>query len=70
MKSIVRAAAVDAQDRLWVALAVPYAYVYDADGDKVRTVQFRAAGALQPTSLSFAPDGRLLATPGGYVFEP
>ncbi len=40
----VRTARVDPEGRLWVSLAVPYTYVYDLDGDKIRTVQFRAAG--------------------------
>jgi hypothetical protein len=66
----VRTAAVAADGRLWVGLAVPYTYVYDADGERARTVQFKGAGVLQPTSIAFAPDGRLLVTPGGYVFQP
>jgi len=66
----VRAAAVDARGRLWVSLTVPYTYVYDADGEKIRTVQFRGAGIVAPTSLAFAPSGRLLVTPGLYEFEP
>lgn len=66
---VVRTAAVDARGRLWVALTLPFTYVFDADGEKVRVVQFRAAGILAPSSLAFTPDGRLLATPGCYVFE-
>jgi hypothetical protein len=66
----VRAAAVDRSGRLWVSLGPPYTYVYDRDGDKVRTVQFEAAGVLSPTSLFFAPGGRLLVTPGCYEFQP
>lgn len=65
-----RAAAVDARGRLWISLGVPYTYVYDAQGDKIRTVQFSAAGTISPTSLSFAPNGRLLVTPGCYEFNP
>jgi hypothetical protein len=49
---------------------VPYTYVYDAQGDKTRTVQFEAAGVLNPTSLFFTPQGRLLVTPGCYEFDP
>jgi hypothetical protein len=67
---VIRAAAVDDRGRLWVSLVVPYTYVYDADGDKTRTVQFRAARVISPTSLSFSPGGRLLVTPGCYEFDP
>lgn len=67
---LVRTAAVDRQGNLWVALTVPYTYVYDAAGEKVRTVTFSAAGQIAPTSLFFARDGRLLVTPGCYVFAP
>ena len=64
----VRTAAVDPDGYLWIALTVPYVYVYDADGEKVRTLRLRAAGIVQPTSLSFAGRGRLLVTPGCYEF--
>jgi hypothetical protein len=67
---IIRAAAVNARGELWVALGVPYTYVYDQGGDKIRTVEFRAGGIISPTSLSFAPNGRLLVTPGCYEFDP
>lgn len=66
----IRAAAVDARGQLWISLAQPYTYVYDAKGDKVRTVQFSAAGTISPTSLFFTSDGRLLVTPGCYEFRP
>ena len=66
----VRTAAVDRRGRLWVSLGLPYTYVYDPQGEKVRTVQFRAAGTISPTSLFFADDGRLLVTPGCYEFDP
>jgi hypothetical protein len=66
----VLAAASDAAGNLWVSLAVPFTYVYDPRGDRVRIVQFRAAGIMSPTSLFFAPDGRLLVTPGCYDFRP
>ncbi|MGH9312567.1 MAG: hypothetical protein ACRD09_11675 [Vicinamibacterales bacterium] len=65
----VRTAAVDRDGNLWIALAVPYTYVYDSDGDKRRTVQFNATGIVSPTSLFFTPDGRLLVTPGCYEFN-
>jgi hypothetical protein len=66
----VRAAAVDGSGQLWISLTVPYTYVYDAQGDKVRTVQFSAAGIINPTSLFFTRNGRLLVTPGCYEFDP
>ena len=67
---IVRTAALDALGRLWVSFLPPVTYVYDADGEKVRTVQLRGAGILTPASLSFAPGGRLLVAPGCYEFGP
>jgi hypothetical protein len=70
VRPIVRSAAVDAVGQLWVSFSVPYTYVYDDDGEKRRTIQLYGAGPLAPSSLSFAPDGRLLVTPGGYVFKP
>jgi hypothetical protein len=66
----VRAAAVDPRGRLWISLSEPYTYVYDNRGDKIRTVQFDAAGTVSPTSLFFTRDGRLLVTPGCYEFRP
>jgi hypothetical protein len=66
----VRAAAVDAAGRLWVSFLVPYTYVFDAGGEKIGTIQFRAAGIVSPTSLSFSPSGRVLITPGCFEFEP
>jgi len=66
----IRTAALDPKGRLWVSFVVPYTYVYDADGEKIRTVQFRAAGIVSPASLSFSPKGRLLVTPGCYEFLP
>ena len=65
-----RAASVDRSGRLWISLAVPFTYVYDAQGDKVRTIQFSAAGIISPASLFFSHTGRLLVTPGCYEFNP
>ncbi len=65
----VRTAAVDGAGRLWISFVVPYTYVYDAEGDKIRVVQFRGAGIIAPNSLFFAKHGRLLLTPGLYEFE-
>lgn len=65
----VTTAAMDAGGRLWVSLAAAFTYVYDAGGNKTRTVQFRGAGLMTPTSFFFARDGRLLVTPGCYEFD-
>jgi hypothetical protein len=53
-----------------VSFLVPYTYVFDGGGEKIGTVQFRAAGVVSPTSLSFSPGGRILITPGCFEFEP
>jgi hypothetical protein len=65
----IRAAAVDARGNLWISFVIPYTYVYDADGDKIRTLQFAAAGTLAPHSLFFGAGGRLLVTPGLFEFR-
>jgi hypothetical protein len=67
---VIRAAAVDPHGDLWVSLTLPYTYVFDKQGDKSRTVQFQAAGVINPTSMSFTRSGRLLVTPGLYEFDP
>ena len=67
---IVRTAAVDRSGRLWVSFIVPFTYVFDAQGEKIRTVQFRGAGIVSPSSLWFNQKGRVLVTPGCYEFEP
>jgi hypothetical protein len=67
---VIRAAAVDGNGQLWISLGVPYTYVYDAHGDKTRSIQFQAAGVISPTSLFFTSRGRLLITPGCYEFDP
>jgi hypothetical protein len=69
VRPIVRAAAADARGNLWMSLDVPYTYVYDPRGDKQRVVQFRAAGMMSPTNISFTAKGQLLATPGCYLFD-
>jgi len=66
--ALVRTAAVDRAGRLWVALNVPFTYVYDPQGNKIRTVQFDAAGPLVIRSLFFADRDRVLVTPGCYAF--
>ena len=65
----IRAAAVDRAGRLWISFVLPYTYVYDTDGDKIRTLQMRAAGLISPNSLFFGPSGHLLATPGLVEFQ-
>jgi hypothetical protein len=69
MLPLVRAAAVDPAGRLWVSLVEPYTYVYDKDGQKIRTVQFKAAGTIAAASLTFAKGDRVLVTPGCYEFS-
>lgn len=64
----VRAAALDGRGRVWMSFVVPYTYVYDSDGDKIRSVQFSAAGIVAPTGLFFGLHGRVLVTPGLYEF--
>ncbi len=64
----VRAAAADRNGHLWVSFLIPFTYVFDSSGEKIRTVQFRAAGTIAPTSLFFSANGRLLVTPGCYAF--
>ena len=64
----VRTAAVDRFGSLWVSFTIPYTYVYDPNGEKIRTVQFRGAGIIAPSSLWFSAEDRLLVTPGCYEF--
>lgn len=67
---IIRTAALDRTGRLWVSFVVPFSYVFDASGEKLRTIQFRAAGIVSPSSLWFSERGRVLVTPGCYEFAP
>lgn len=69
VRPAIRAAAVDPDGGLWIALAEPVTYVYDTDGDKRRAVQFRGAGVLSPRALSFTKRGQLVVTPGCYLFD-
>ena len=64
----VRTAAVDRSGHLWVALSVPFLYVYDATGEKRRTVRLDAAGLIAVSSLHFPDDTRMLVAPGCYEF--
>lgn len=66
----VRTAVADRAGNLWISLMPPFTYVYDAYGDKKRTVQFKGAtGIIAPSGLAFSPRGRLLVTPGLYEFK-
>jgi len=65
---LVRTAALDRAGRLWISFVVPSTYVFDTSGEKIRTVQFRAAGIVSPSSLWFSDRGRVLITPGCYEF--
>jgi hypothetical protein len=65
----IRAAAVDPDGNLWISLSAPFTYVYDAGGDKRRTIQFRGAGILSASSFFFTRDNRVLVTPGCYAFR-
>lgn len=64
----VRTAAVDRDGNVWISLATPTTYVFDRDGDKIRSVQFRATGVMMPTSLFFGVNDRVLVTPGLFEF--
>jgi hypothetical protein len=64
----IRAAAADREGNLWISLTTPFTYVYDGSGDKRRTVQFRGAGIVSPTALTFTSKGQVLVTPGCYTF--
>ena len=69
MRPTIRTAAVDPDGRLWIAFTVPYTYVFDRDGDKIRTVQLRAAGTVVPSSFFFAKNNKILVTPGLFEFS-
>lgn len=67
---IIRTAALDRGGRLWISFVVPFTYVFDSGGEKIRTVQFRGAGFVSPSSLWFSERGRVIVTPGCYEFAP
>lgn len=69
VRPTIRAAAVDRAERLWISFDAGFTYVFDADGDKVRAVQFRGAGPVAPQTMSFGPSGRLLVTPGLHEYQ-
>jgi hypothetical protein len=64
----VRTAAVDRRGQLWVSFLTPFTYVFDGNGDKIRTVQFRATGIIAPSSVAFSSRGNVLITPGCFEF--
>jgi hypothetical protein len=69
----IRTAEVSPEGDLWVSLTPAVTYVYNAAGEKTRTVQFDATGPLAPTSMFFSRasgETRLLVTPGCYEFNP
>lgn len=65
----VQAAAVAPDGSLWIATTMPYVFVFDRNGDKTRVVELEGAGTINPTSLAFSREGRLIVTPGGYEFD-
>lgn len=66
---VVRTASADRQGRLWVVLLTGHVYVYNASGEKVRTLTFGGATPTLTSSLFFRRNGRVLTGPGGYEFE-
>ena len=64
----IRTAAVSPAGELWISFVVPYTYVFDGLGEKVRTVQFVSAGIVAPNSLTFPSAERVLVTPGCFEF--
>jgi hypothetical protein len=65
----IRTAAADGNGHLWISFVEPFTYEFDADGDKVRILRFRAAGIVSPNHLFFDTAGRVLVTPGLYMFD-
>ena len=65
----IRTAGVDTEGNLWVSLLTPRTYVYEPSGDKARVVEFRGAGVFAPNDLFFTKEGRIVASPGCYVFD-
>jgi hypothetical protein len=45
---VIRAAAVSPKGELWISMAVPYTYVYDRQGDKIRTYSSTARASSVP----------------------
>jgi hypothetical protein len=64
----VRTAALDGRGQLWVSFLTPFTYVFDVNGDKIKTIQFRATGVVAPSSVAFSAKGSVLITPGCFEF--
>ena len=64
VRPTIQAAALDAEEHLWVSFAAGFTYVFDRDGDKIRAVRFRGVGPITPSTMFFGVGGRLLVTPG------
>ena len=67
--ALVRAAGIDRRGQLWISLSEPFTYIYDARGDKIRTVQFNAGTTVSPVSLSFTSTDHVLIAPGCYEYD-
>src|SRR6185436_21177795 len=52
----VLAAAADRRGNLWISMAAGITLVFDGNGEKRRVVQFRGAGSIFPTSMSFTSE--------------
>ena len=65
----VNTAAAAPDGSLWIALSLPYVYVFDDAGDKIRVVELYGKGIVTPSSLAFSRAGRLIVTPDGYEFD-
>jgi hypothetical protein len=65
----VRAAAADRLGQLWVVLQTGHVYLYDATGEKIRTLVFGGPVREPTSSLFFTRAGRVLAGPSGYEFD-
>jgi hypothetical protein len=66
---VVHTAAADPMGRLWIAVRTGYTYVYDARGEKIRTIRFDGARQILPTSFHFPGPDRLVVGPEGYEFD-
>ena len=65
----IRTAVFAPDGQLWVSLVTPFTYVYDAVGNKTRTLQFRGANPIAADHIAFGRDGRVLVAPELYVFR-
>jgi hypothetical protein len=65
---MVRTAAADRTGRLWVVLQTGHVYVYDASGEKIRTLVFGGPSREPTSSLFFTRGERVLTGPAGYEY--